>query len=77
LLPSYGDKIFLVLPTSSYGGATGYVNIPLTAFKNKALFKQLEVTRHHNEIALLPSGSKSMWYVDSTLPQWGLYPNSL
>jgi len=61
---------------NTYCDSTGYVNILLTAFKNNALFKQLEITRHNEEIAILPAGSTTQWYTVSTNPQWGAYPNA-
>lgn len=71
--PSTGEATGIGLPSSAYGGSTGYVNTLLTAFKNNTLFKTLEVTRHNEELAILPAGSMSMYYTVSTNPQWGTY----
>jgi hypothetical protein len=71
--PSTSAATGMGLPSSAYGGSTGYVNILLAAFKNNILFKQLEVTRHNEEIAILPPGSMSQYYVVSTSPEWGAY----
>jgi hypothetical protein len=77
--PSTGQATSMGLPSSAYGGANGYVNLLLTAFKNSASFKQIETTRHNNELALLPTNSMTMWYTfeGSSQPRWGLFPHDL
>lgn len=59
--------------SSTYGGSTGFINTLLSGFKSNILFKNLEVTRHNEELAILPAGSMSQYYVVSTNPQWGTY----
>jgi hypothetical protein len=75
--PLTGQATSMGLPSASYGGATGYANTLLTAFKNSSSMKLLETVRHNNELAILAAGSMSMWYVDSNNGQWALYPNTL
>jgi hypothetical protein len=76
--PSTGSATSMGLPSSAYGGNTGYIGVLQTAFKNSSLFKTLEMTRHSNELALLPPNSMTMWYVFAGGGgAWPLYPGDL
>lgn len=77
LAPTTGQATTMGLPSSAYGGSTGYIKTLLTAFKNNTLMNTLETARHNNELALLPSGSMTSWYVFSSNGQWALFPNNL
>jgi hypothetical protein len=77
--PSTSEATSIGLPSTSYGGATGYVSVLLVAFKNSSLMKTLETARHNNEIALLPANSQTMWFnfEGQANSPWALYPNGL
>jgi hypothetical protein len=75
--PSTAQATSIGLPSSAYGGSTGYVNLLLIAFKNNALMQTLETYRNTLEVTNEPAGSASGYFtLESGLP-WGLLPNTL
>jgi hypothetical protein len=82
--PSSSQATAIGLPSSGYGytnsnQTNGFIYTMMVAWKNSASFKQLETTRHNNELALLPTGSMTMWYAfeGANQPRWGLFPFNL
>lgn len=75
--PSTSQATSTGLPSSAYGGATGYIATLINAFKNSSLVENLETLKHSQEIAALPAGSSLSWYVFANHAQFGLFPNTL
>jgi hypothetical protein len=60
--PTTSQATTMGLPSSSYGGLGGYVDLLLTAFKNNTMFKTVEAYRHTFELASLPAHSQTGWF---------------
>lgn len=60
--------------TNSSTFADGFIGIMLVAYKNNVAFKNALIAQHTQELANLPAGSMSQWYVDSSNARWALNP---